>query len=77
MAEKQRTNLRAGRDVLRDIGVRWAISIDCDELIYCEKSVSAALSKLPESIDLAKIWPAEAVLHPEMSSDRGILNSVH
>ena len=61
MPEKQHTNIRKGARLASELGCRWCVSVDSDELILNLQDLVLRLDQLGEGADLLRLMPAELI----------------
>ncbi len=63
---KQLSNIRQGKEILKNKGIQWAISVDSDELLYVfgnkNITINRLLSEQNKNIGAIRIRPYEAVV---------------
>ena len=61
MPEKQHTNIERGAGIARDLGCRWCLSVDSDELVLNLEELIPQLDSLGDGFDMLRLLPAELV----------------
>lgn len=61
MPKKQHTNIRRGAEIGRELGCRWCLSVDSDELVSNLGELIPQLDTLGEGFDMLRLFPAELV----------------